>query len=254
MSKLPLGVQMYTLRNEQAKDFVATIEQVAQIGYTGIELAGYGNLKSAQECKKAIDDAGLVVCASHTIIETLESDLDRVLDENEHLGNRSIVCPWMPEQRRQDASGWKQAAESLTKIGAQCNKRGFVFAYHHHSFEFQRFDGKTGMDILIESADPNLVKLELDTYWLVHGGVDPLAFINRVGERVVLVHLKDMADDKEQRFAPVGTGKLKFGPILQASARAGARWGIVEQDNCYDTPPIEAVRTSFNNLQKLDAL
>jgi len=123
MSKLPLGVQMYTLRNEQAKDFVATIEQVAQIGYTGIELAGYGNLKSAQECKKAIDDAGLVVCASHTIIETLESDLNRVLDENEHLGNRSIVCPWMPEQRRQDASGWKQAAESLTKIGAQCKKR-----------------------------------------------------------------------------------------------------------------------------------
>ena len=251
MSNISLAVQMYTLRNEQAKDFAGTIKEIARIGYSGVELAGYGNLKSARDVKKALDDAGLKVCGGHWIIEQLETELPKILDENEVLGNKTIVCPWMPEERRQSADAWRKTAAALTRIGGECQKRGFTFCYHHHSFEFARFDAKSGMDILIESSDPKLVKLELDTYWLAHGGEDPAAFINRVGNRVALLHVKDMADGPEQRFAPVGAGKLKFGPILQAAAKAGVKWAIVEQDNCYDTPPIEAVRMSFRNLQKL---
>jgi sugar phosphate isomerase/epimerase len=253
MTTLPLAVQLYTLRNETAKDFAGTLKKVAEIGYKGVELAGYGNLKSAADARKALDDAGLVVCAAHTVIEQLESDLDRVLDDARVLKHKTIVCPWMPEERRQNADGWKQAAASLTKIGQTCQQRGFTFCYHHHSFEFTRFGGKSGMDILLENADPQAVKLELDTYWLAHGGEDPVAFIRRTAGRVAMLHVKDMADGAERRFAPVGEGTLKFGPILQAAAKAQVQWAIVEQDNCYDTPPLEAVKTSFRNLRKIDA-
>jgi len=107
------------------------------------------------------------------------------------------------------------------------------------------------MDILLAAADANLVKLEVDTYWVAHGGEDPVRFIDRVGNRLALLHVKDMAAGPERRFAPVGTGTLDFRAILAAAQKVGVKWAIVEQDECYETPPIEAVRISFNNLKKI---
>jgi len=247
---IPLAVQLYTLRDQIAQDFAGTVKQVAQIGYAGVEMAGYGNLKTAAEAKRALDDVGLKIVGTHVGIEALEKDINRVFDEQHALNSPTVIIPWMPEQRRADAAGWKRAAQSLSPIGAQCRERGLELCYHHHSFEFQRFNGKSGMDILLENAEPGLVKIELDVYWLKHGGEDPVRFIQRVGGRAPLVHLKDMAAGPERRFAPVGAGTLDFESILAAMRESGARWGIVEQDQCYDTPPIEAVRTSLENLRK----
>src|SRR5207302_2828409 len=101
-------------------------------------------------------------------IESLEDDLNKVLDEQDALGNKNLICPWMPDARRKDADGWKKTAASLTNIGAGCKPRGINFAYHNHSFEFQKFDGKTGFDILFDNADPQFVKSELDVYWAKH--------------------------------------------------------------------------------------
>ena len=247
---IPLAVQLYTLRDQIAQDFAGTVKQVAQIGYAGVEMAGYGNLKTAAEAKRALDDVGLKIVGTHVGIEALEKDINRVFDEQHALNSPTVIIPWMPEQRRADAAGWKRAAQSLSPIGAQCRERGLELCYHHHSFEFQHFNGKSGMDILLENAEPGLVKIELDVYWLKHGGEDPVRFIQRVGGRAPLVHLKDMAAGPERRFAPVGAGTLDFESILAAMRESGARWGIVEQDQCYDTPPIEAVRTSLENLRK----
>ena len=122
--------------------------------------------------------------------------------------------------------------------------------YHNHDFEFIKQDDNYPYDILL-SADKDLVKMEMDIYWVTKAGMDPIDLFNKNPGRFPLLHLKDMADDPEQRFAPVGEGILKFGPILQTAAKLGVKWGIVEQDNCYDTPPIEALRTSFRNLQKI---
>ena len=249
--RIPLAVQLYTLRDQIAQDFIGTVNQVAQIGYAGVEMAGYGNLKTAAEAKRALDDVGLKIVGTHVGIEALEKDINRVFDEQHALNSPTVIIPWMPEERRADAAGWKRAAQSLSPIGAKCRERGLELCYHHHSFEFQKFNGKTGMDILLENAEPGLVKIELDVYWLKHGGEDPVKFIGRVGGRAPLVHLKDMAAGPERRFAPVGAGTLDFRSILTAMRESGARWGIVEQDQCYDTPPIEAVRTSFQNLQRI---
>jgi sugar phosphate isomerase/epimerase len=249
---IPLAVQLYTLRDLTALDFVDTVQEVAEIGYTGVELAGWGNLKSAADVKRALDDAGLRIVGSHLGIEALERDLPRVLVEQNALNNTTIVCPWMPQERRKDAAGWKRVAQSLNQIGAACRERGFEFCYHHHSFEFEQFDEKAGMDILLENTEPTLVKVELDTFWLKHGGQDPAGFIEQLGRRAPLVHLKDMAEGPEKRFAPVGAGILDFASILESMRKAGTRWGIVEQDDCYDVSPIDAIRTSFENLSRLN--
>jgi sugar phosphate isomerase/epimerase len=101
---------------------------------------------------------------------------------------------------------------------------------------------------------PHLVKAEIDVYWVKHGGVDPTAYIEQLGDRVRILHLKDMGPAPEQRFAPVGTGSIDFKSILAAAEKHGVRWGHVEQDQTYDTPPLDAIRTSFENLKRLGAV
>ena len=210
MAKIPLAVQLYTLRDLTSKDFAGTLKQVAQIGYAGVELAGWGNLKSVGEVKKVLDDNNLKLAGSHIGIDGLEKDLNKVLDENQTLGNKNIVVPYMPDTRRKDAAGWKQVAASFNKLAAECRKRGFEFAYHNHSFEFEQFDGTSGFDILWANTDPQLVKAELDVFWIQHGGADPVAYIKKLGKRVHLLHLKDMAAGPDRKFAEVGSGILDF--------------------------------------------
>jgi sugar phosphate isomerase/epimerase len=248
---MKLAVQLYTVRDLTSKDMPGTLKRLREIGYRAVELAGYGNLKNAREVKTALDDTGMLACASHAPIEQLEADLPRALDEAATLGHTNLVCPWMPENRRADARGWRETAGALSRIGAACREKGFTLSYHNHSFEFQKFDGKTGFDIFCENSDPESLKLELDVYWANHGGEDPVAMIKKLGRRIALLHLKDMAAGAEQRFAPVGAGILDFPGILSAGDEAQVPWGIVEQDACYELPPLEAVKISYENLKTL---
>src|SRR5688572_19360284 len=253
MATIPISVQLYTVRDLIAKDFAGTVKKVAEIGYQNVEMAGFGNLKDAKEARKALDDAGLKVSGSHASIDDLETKLETVLDDNEALANTNLICPHMPEARRKDAAGWKAVAASLNKIGRACHERGIDFAYHNHSFEFQKFEGKTGLDILFENSEAHLVKAEIDVYWVKHGGEDPVARINQLGDRVVALHLKDMASGDDKKFAEVGTGILDFKAILEAAKKHGVRYGAVEQDSTYGKDPIAAIRTSYENLKKLGA-
>lgn len=252
MSKIPIGLQLFTLSSLIRQDYAGTVKEVARTGYTGIEMAGFGNLKSAAEVKKALEDAGLKIVGNHTRIELLEKELNRILDQEDFFGNKMLTISWMPEERRKDADGWKRVAHDLTRLADACARRGFTLMYHNHSFEFEKFDGITGFEILWHNAGPSL-NAQLDTYWLVHGGQDPVYWIQRLAGRVPLLHLKDMAAGDEKRFAPVGTGVIDFRAILAAAGQAGVKWHIVEQDRCYDTDPLQAVRISFENLRKMGA-
>src|SRR5688572_17248746 len=117
MATIPVSVQLYTVRDLIAKDFARTVKKVAEVGYTQVEMAGYGNLKTVQEAKKALDDAGLKVSGSHAPIDVLEKELEKILDENEVMGSTNLICPWMPEPLRKDGAGWKACGQVLTKIG-----------------------------------------------------------------------------------------------------------------------------------------
>jgi sugar phosphate isomerase/epimerase len=250
MNTLPIAIQLYTVRDLCAMDFAGTVRHVADIGYQAVEMAGYGNVKTAGEARKALDDAGLKVAGIHAPIEKCEANLNEVLDDCDVLGTKVVIIPWMPEPRRETASAWRTAAASLSKIAAAANRRGFELAYHNHSFEFDRFDGQSGMEILFNTAAPAL-KAELDVYWIRHGGGDPVELINRFGKRTVALHLKDMAAGDDRRFAPVGTGLLDFVAICAAAVNAGVLYGAVEQDDCYGAQPLEVIRVSFENLKKL---
>jgi len=254
MPKPPISAQLYTVRDQIKTDFAGTVRQLGKIGYAGVELAGYGNLSSAAEVKKACADAGVKISGAHVGIEQLEKELNKALDDNDAVGNKNIIIPWLNEDRRKSADDWRNFARTCNDVATKAQPRGFTVAYHNHSFEFQTFDGKSGYDLFLENSDPRLVKVELDVYWLQHGGQDPAATIRKLANRTVLVHLKDMAAGPEKRFAPVGTGLLDFKSILAASEQVGAKWGVVEQDQCYDTPPLEAMRISFENLKKLGAV
>jgi sugar phosphate isomerase/epimerase len=251
MSKLPIACQLYTVRQLTQQDFAAAVAAVAEIGYRAVELAGYGNLRSAAEVRKVLDGLGMTVVATHAGIEPLEKNLFRLLDDCETLGSPALVLSFLPEPRRKDADGWRAAAAVLDDIGRACLERGVQLAYHHHHFEFQKFDGVFGLEILWQNTEPRFLKAELDTFWLRYAGIDPVKYINRLGSRVELIHLKDLQPGQQTRFGELGTGILEFPAILAAAERAGVKWGIVEQDSTYDRPALESLQISFDHLARL---
>ena len=251
MAKMNLSVQLYTLRDATATDLPGVLKALKKIGYAGAELAGYGNLKTASEVRKAFDDAGLKVSGAHVSIEQFEKDIEAVIADSKTLGNTNVIIPYIGEDRRKSGEDYRKLAAQLNEFGKGVAAEGLTLSYHNHAFEFEKFDGEYGLDILWQHSDPNLVKAELDLYWVKRGGVDPVSYVKQLGKRVVLVHLKDMEAGPEQRFAPVGTGTLDFVAISDACAEAGVEWGAVEQDNCYGADPLKNVEISFNNLKKM---
>ena len=251
---LPIACQLYTVRDLVRQDLAGAVKAVADIGYGAVELAGYGNLPSAIEVRNVLDDLGLSVVATHTNMDALERNLAAMLDDAERLASPAVVLSFLPEPRRKDAAGWRAAADLLGQVGQGCRERGIELAYHHHHFEFQKFDGKFGLEILLENTDPDLLKVELDTFWLRYAGIDPVKYINRLGSRTTLIHLKDVQPGQQTRFGEIGTGILDFPAILAAAERVGVRWGIVEQDSTYERPPLESLRLSFQNLRRLGAV
>jgi sugar phosphate isomerase/epimerase len=247
MPKLPIALQLYTVREDAARDFAGTLDKVAEIGYAGVELAGYNGL-SVRDLKARLDDLHLFVAGSHIGIERLESDLAQVVDENLTLGNRYIVVPYLSDDRRQGAEGYKKTAELLNGFGESLQSYGLTLAYHNHDFEFRPLeDGSRGEDILLENTDPGLVKAEVDTYWVLKAGADPVAFVRQHAGRVPLLHLKDR-DKTDGSFAPIGTGDLPLDALIAAGGEIGTEYLIVEQDSCKQ-PPLEAVKLSYENLK-----
>jgi sugar phosphate isomerase/epimerase len=248
------ALQLYSVRDMTARDFAGTVKKVAQIGYKLVETAGYGNLKTAAEAKKALDDAGLKAVSGHFSIDLLEGKIDQVVEDAQTLGLEMVVCPFLPEDRRKDAAGYVATAKVLEAAGLQLHQYGPILAYHNHNFEFQKFGGKYGMDILLENTQPHLVAAEIDVYWVKFAGVDPVEYLNKTGERVRALHLKDMLPGEEKRFAPVGTGVIDFKAVLATAEKIGVRYGIVEQDRTYDQATLDAIRISLENLKKLGAV
>lgn len=244
MAKIPVGLQLYTVRDETAKDFIGTLQRVAKIGYTGVEFAGYGNL-AASEMKMVLDDLGLRPSGSHVGLDMLETSLNAVLDYQLAIGNPYIAIPWATAA---SAEEWRALATRIVPIGQACAKLGIALCYHNHAGEFERYDDETALDLLYASVDPRYLKAELDLYWVQKGGADPAAYIRRYASRVPLLHVKDMAADGS--FAEVGTGTLDWKAIFAAAPLAGVEWYIVEQDSC-QRPPLEAVEISFRNLKAM---
>jgi sugar phosphate isomerase/epimerase len=247
MAKIPVALQLYTLREDMAKDFVGTLRKVAEVGYGAVEFAGTGGL-SAKDLKALLDELGLKVVGSHLGLDALTKDLQASVEYNLAIGNRFLVCPGISEERRSSADAWRDTAALFNRIGEQARKNGLGVAYHNHDKEFMMLEGKHGLDIFLESTEPTLVGVQLDVFWAKYAGVDPAAYMSRHPGRFPLLHLKDMAEDGKS-MTEVGEGIVDFKAIFAQAEHARVQAYIVEQDTCA-RPPIESVRISLENLKR----
>ena len=244
---LPIALQLYSIKDETEKNFTEALKKVAKIGYSAVEFAGYGGLSSS-ELKALLLELNLKVCGSHVGLEELTNNIDNVIEYNLEIGNPYIICPWATYSSKID---FENMAETLNAIALKCSERGILFAYHNHGHEFQDFQGEYGLDILYKKTDAELVKAEIDTYWVQHAGVDPVEYIKKHSGRCDLIHIKDMEIvDGEKRSTEVGNGIMDIKTIIVEAEKQGAKWLIVEQE-FFNKPSLESVEIGFNNLKKL---
>jgi sugar phosphate isomerase/epimerase len=241
-----IALQLYTVRDDAQKDMTGTLRRLAQVGYRAVELAGYGN-STAPEVRSTLDELGMRVVASHVGLDRLEQDA--ALDELETLGCRYAVVPWIPEEQRRPASALRQLVGRINRAAERARERGFVLAYHNHDFEFAPLDGTDFFQILTDEIDPDLVKLEIDVFWVKYAGRDPVELIRRHTGRVPLLHIKDMAPGDTRGMAVVGEGAMPWPEILQAGESADTEWYVIEHDN-----PSDALRDVERALRNLEGL
>jgi len=244
---IPVALQLYTVREEMRRDFVGTLEKVAEIGYAGVEFAGFGGLP-ASKIKNLLDRLNLKAVGSHTDVCMLKDKLNEVIEYNLEIGSSYIICPWAEYFTKQD---YIDAARFYNRIGEKCREKGLNFAYHNHDLELDFFDGERGLDIIYRETEPELVKAEIDTYWVKYAGVDPVGYVRKYTGRCPLVHLKDMEDEKSKNTTEVGEGILDIGALIKASEEAGTLWLVVEQDT-FKRPALESAWISFTNLKQLN--
>ncbi len=249
MARIPIGIQLYTVRSDLSNDYTGTIRKLARLGYEGIELAGFGEI-SATELKTLVQDLGIKVAGCHSPLDQLKADLNRVLDYQETIGNHRIILPWLSEEiQEKGRDGYRSVGEFLGELSEAIAPRGFSISYHNHSFEFVPDGEGYFLDTLLEAGKRNQVKSELDTYWVKHGGADPVEYIRKYKGRIELLHIKDMGEGDDQPFAEVGSGILDWDSIFDAAEDTGVEWYLVEQDIC-PGPPLESAEKSLKYLHK----
>lgn len=160
-----IGVQLYTVRAEMAKDFEGSLEKIAAIGYKEVEFAGYYD-KSPKDILAVLDRYGLAAPAAHASLADIQTKLDQTIDTAKAVGHRFLICPYLLDKERGTLDDYKRHAETFNRAGEACRKAGIQFGYHNHDFEFEAKDGKLPYDLLLEETDKDLVKMELDLYWI----------------------------------------------------------------------------------------
>ena len=249
-SDLPIGIQLYTVRSKSGKDFKGTLKKVAEIGYKHFEFAGYGGM-DAGELNAFMEEIGATTCGSHEGYGNFLKDADGVIEFNEAIGNPYITIPSMPGHVRKNADEIVRFANNLNKFGYKVRQADMQLCYHNHSFEFEKVDGdKTVWDILFETADADMVKAEVDVAWAYDAGVDPVELMDIWGDRIKLLHMKDL-DDK-RKLAPVGEGVIDMKAVIKKAKEIGVDWYIVEQDYTRkDKDIMDEIAISYKNLVKL---
>ncbi|WP_281974595.1 sugar phosphate isomerase/epimerase family protein [Halobacillus litoralis] len=242
-----IGLQLYSLKEMAEKDFLGTLEKVGKVGFDGVEFAGYFGTPS-KDLKEALDHYGLKAAGSHIGIEDLEKNLNKVIEYSLEIENPSVICPGLPEDYRNSAEAYKRTAEFFNRVGERCKQNGVLFGYHNHDFEFQTFEGKTGLQHLIDETEDDHVFFELDTYWAEVCGIPSVELIHQLKDRCKWLHLKDMNNWNEKRNVEVGNGVLDWEEIVSKGKSQSVDWYTIEQE-AFDIDQMESIEISLRYLR-----
>jgi Sugar phosphate isomerases/epimerases len=243
------GLQMYSIRELAADDFFGSLKKVAEIGFQGLEFAGYYNVP-APELKKVLEELGLYVMGSHIPFERLNVHLEQEMDYFLNLGGEFIICPWLPVHMRDSKYALQKTADRLNQIGYQCRMNGIKFGYHNHDFEFEQYEGEYGLDILMSYTDPGLVLWEPDVFWFEYRGLNVLDFLNRYSGRCPAIHLKDLKSHDAGSNTEVGKGVIQFPPIINQCKEHRIRRFLVEQEN-FELPVWRSITESLEYVKTI---
>jgi sugar phosphate isomerase/epimerase len=260
MDKKEIGLQLYTLRDELQKDVKATLEKVAAAGFTRVETYGF-SIKdqfwglSPMELKKVLEANKLKAVSGHYNLGSFlydgnTSELIAAIEAAKVLKSEFLTIPWVDEPFRKNINDYKVIAKRLNEAAKMCADAGLKLAYHNHDFEFQKHEGITGYEILLKETDQNLVSFELDLYWVVRSGNDPIQLFKENSGRFKLWHVKDMAKENPALNTEIGSGSIDFKAIFKEAKQSGMQYFFVEQENNYNPNAFESIKTSCDFIAK----
>jgi sugar phosphate isomerase/epimerase len=265
-SHVPLGIQLWTVKDEAEKDLEGTLRKLYALGFREIEFAGYYG-RSAADLGKLMKGIGFSLVSTHAGADDIAAKGDQIIADAKTLGLKYIICSspmsdaakakleWAKKMDALDPGDWKMNAELFNKFGKKVKDAGLTFGYHNHHVEFKKFGAQTAFDTLFGATDPALVKIELDVGWAVAARQDPLAILDKYKGRVVALHIKDigkLADDPHQATTvAVGEGTIYWKKVIGAAHANGTRHFFYEQEAPYTRPILESAKISADHLSKL---
>ncbi len=274
--KLPIALQLYTVRGDMEQDFKGTLQKVKALGYDGVEFAGLFNNAPA-DINAMCKEIGLVPISAHVPLADLLAAVDKVIADYKAIGCEYIVVPYVTEERRPGGDKFYQMVDEIRAIGEKCKAAGLTLLYHNHDFEFKKLEsGEYGLDYLYANVPADLLQTELDQCWVKYSGLDPVEYLKKYTGRAPVVHLKDFHIEGKQEgdpyaliglnenetkkssafeFRPLGNGVQDIPSIIAAAKEAGSKWLVVEQDQpSMGKTPIECAATSMEYLKSIGAV
>ena len=254
--RLPIGLQLYSVRNLLPRDFDGTLQKLAAAGYREVEAAGYFD-KTAGDFGNAMQRAGLKCVSTHHQLVQLKTQFDQLIEYGQAIGLEYIICSSANVHRDPTRKGdlnlddWRYVADQFNAIGEKVKAAGMTFGYHNHTVEFASENGVVYFDELLKRTDPKLVHFEMDCGWVVVAGRNPVEYLSRYPERFPLLHVKDMIKqpDGKWRNVVMGKGTIDYRPIFRAAT--GLKHYFIEQEE-FEGDPIAELRENVEFMRKLD--
>ena len=271
MGKALIGYQLYSAREDCAKDLLGVLKQLKALGYDGVEFAGfYGH--TPEEIREMLNETGLIAISDHVPYALIVENMFGVISDHLKIGCKYIAVPYLTDEYRPGQPGFAEVIRTVAKFGALCREAGIQLLYHNHDFEFEKISGAYGLDFLYAAVDESILKTEIDVCWVNYSGVNPADYLRKYAGRTPIVHMKDFVGSKGGaqpyalvnadgtddgasqstafEFRPVGQGCQNVPAIVEAGLEGGAEYFIVEQDQWYERTPMEAAALSIESLRK----
>ncbi|MDQ3013223.1 MAG: sugar phosphate isomerase/epimerase [Acidobacteriota bacterium] len=252
-----VGVQLYSFRNEMKTDVEGTLEKVKAMGFTMVEAAGY-NWKSAAEFKALLDRNSFKTVSFFADYGKMKTDFASIVADAKTLKAQYVIIGWIPHQKGFTLEDCNNAIKDFNDWGERLNKEGLKLAYHIHGYEFQPYGKGTLLDKLMSETKSQNLKIEMDVFWVVHPGQDPIAFLKKYGKRVDLMHMKDMQKDLKgdltghadvETNVAIGTGRIDYTAVVKEARKQGVKYLFIEDESSRSMTQVPVSLKYLNSIK-----